>query len=361
MLRNLNKSVQANPDTFIKHFDSDDIQKLFDGCKVTTYDYEEWQKVEVKVRTRSGEEKTKKKIKVVRKTRTKTDFELYFQKQIAGFRENVKRIRNQYIVQRDLKENLPPNHIYIHMDFAKDYKCRSQEEIQSAYWSQTQVTIHPVVAYFKNKEIVCHQSFVFISDEPRHDARFVFALLRSLVPQLIQLIPELEYIRYWTDSPTSQYRNKTIFKIISCHSDYFKVPASWNYMEAGHGKGPCHPIGGTAKRKADLAVKNEKAIIQDAKDFYQWAKTTEDASSIKFTFFPSEEYEKAASFLDQACTGISTVTGTMKIQFSHLKQIVFGLGKCLLFVEGVLLPVSTRAQHVQVGALLTLKEHRMNR
>ena len=38
MLRNLNKRVQANPDMFIKHFDSDDIQKLFDDCKVTTYD-----------------------------------------------------------------------------------------------------------------------------------------------------------------------------------------------------------------------------------------------------------------------------------------------------------------------------------
>ena len=61
MLRNLNKSVQANPDTFIKHFDSGDIQKLFDCCKVTTYDYEEWQKVEVNVKTRSGEEKNKEK------------------------------------------------------------------------------------------------------------------------------------------------------------------------------------------------------------------------------------------------------------------------------------------------------------
>ena len=319
MLRNLNKSVHANLDKFIKHFDSDDIQKLFDGCKVTTYDYEEWQKVEVRVKTRSGEEKSKKKMKVVRKTRKKTDLEQYFQKQIVAFREHVKRIRNQYIVQRDLKENLPPNHIYIHIDFAEDYKCRSLEEIQSAYWSQTQITIHPVVAYFKNKEIVCHQSFAFISDESRYDARFVFVLLRSLVPQLIQLIPELEYIHYWTDSPTSQYRNKTIFKIISCHSDYFKVPASRNYIEAGHGKGPCDPIGGSAKRKADLAVKNEKAIIQDAKDVYQWAKMTEDVSSIKFTFLSSKEYENAASFLDQACTGISTVTGTMKIHavFPH--------------------------------------------
>ena len=82
----------------------------------------------------------------------------------------------------------------------------------------------------------------------------------------------------------NQYRNKTIFKIISCHTEYFNVSASWNYMEAGHWKGPCDPIGETAKRKADLAVKNEKAIIQDAQDFFKWVKTTEDASLIRFNF-----------------------------------------------------------------------------
>ena len=191
------------------------------------------------------------------------------------------------------------------MDFAEDYRCRSQEEIQSAYWSQTQVTIHPVVEYFRKEEKLHHQSFVFFSDEPRHDAKFVFALLRSLVPQVNSLIPELAYIHYWTDSPTSQYRNKTIFKIVSCHSEYFNVPYSWNYMEAGPGKGPCDPIGGTAKRKADLTVKNEKAVIQDAIDFYSWAKKTEEESSIKFSFLSSEDYENAASFLSQTCNDIA--------------------------------------------------------
>ena len=106
------------------------------------------------------------------------------------------------------------------MNFAEDYRCQSQQEIQPAYWSQTQVTIHPVVAYFKKDEKLCHQSYVFISDEPRHNAKFVFALLRSLVPQLIELIPALEYIHYWTDLPMNQYCNKTIFKIISCHTDF---------------------------------------------------------------------------------------------------------------------------------------------
>ena len=73
---------------------------------------------------------------------------------------------------------------------------------------------------------------------------------------------------YWIDSPTSQHRNRTIFKIISCHKEHFGVTASWNVMEASHGKGPCDPIGGVAKRKADQAVKNGKYVIQDAIDFF---------------------------------------------------------------------------------------------
>ena len=84
-------------------------------------------------------------------------------------------------------------------------------------------------------------------------------------------------------------------------------------MEARHKKGSCNTIGGTAKRKTDLSVKNEKAIIQDAQDFYQWAKITEGASPIKFTFLSSEEYENAASFLSQACSDIKTVVGAMKV------------------------------------------------
>ena len=215
-------------------------------------------------------------------------------------------------MQQNLKENLPSNHIYIHMNLVEAYICRSQEVIQSAYWSQTQVTIHQIVAYFKREEKLCHQYFVFISDEPRHDAKFVFALLCSLVAQLPKLILKLEYIHYWTDSPTSH--NKTIFKIVSCHCKYLKIPSpSWNYMEAGHKKAPCDTIGGTAKQKADLAVKNEKVIIQDTQGFYQLAKTTQDTSSIKFTFLLSEEYENPASFRSQACNDIETATGTMKV------------------------------------------------
>ena len=81
----------------------------------------------------------------------------------------------------------------------------------------------PNCSIFQERGETMPSVLFFISDEPRHDAKFVFALLCSLVAQLPKLIHKLEYIHYWTDSSTSH--NKTIFKIVSCHCKYLKVPS----------------------------------------------------------------------------------------------------------------------------------------
>ena len=240
------------------------------------------------MKSKNRESKECKRVKIVKEVKNKVEFQDYFINEATKFTEHAERVSSQYQAQGNLEESLPSNHVYIHMDFEEDYRCRSRDEIQSAYWSPTQVTIHSVVTYYKVYNKLKHQSYVFISNETRHDAKFVFALITTFLPKLKEFRTQLEYVHYWTDSPTSQYRNKTIFKIISCH-------ASWNYMEAGHGKGPCDPTGGTAKRKADQAVKNGKYIIQDAHDFYQWAITSNDSSAIKFLFLSTSDYEKSAS------------------------------------------------------------------
>ena len=76
-------------------------------------------------------------------------------------------------------------------------------------------------------------------------------------------------VHYWTDSPTSQYRNKSMFSIVCNHRNWLDGgSAIWNYLEAGQGKGLCDGIGGTAKRLGDDAIKQEKAIIQDMHNFF---------------------------------------------------------------------------------------------
>ena len=64
------------------------------------------------------------------------------------------------------------------MDFAENYLCQSLEEIQSAWWNGAMVTLHPVVAYYKDDGgEMQHKSFVFVSDELGHNSTVVLAIL----------------------------------------------------------------------------------------------------------------------------------------------------------------------------------------
>ena len=62
-----------------------------------------------------------------------------------------------------------------------------------------------------------------------------------------------------------------------------------------------------AKRKADIAVKNDKVAIQDAHDFFAWVKKTEEASAIRFNFLSSEDYVNAAFFLPKLVNTLNLV------------------------------------------------------
>ena len=89
------------------------------------------------------------------------------------------------------------------MDFAEDYRCRSQKKIQSTYWSPTQVTMHLVVMYYKKlSKNRNHQNFVFISNKSRHGVTFVFTLIVKLILLLREIVPDLEMI-HSTDSPVN--------------------------------------------------------------------------------------------------------------------------------------------------------------
>lgn len=96
-------------------------------------------------------------------------------------------------------------------------------------------------------------------------------MVSNLIPIIKSEYPGLTNIHYLTDSPTSQYRNKSIFEFLTRHEAVFGVSGSWDYLESGHGKGPCDGLGGSVKRSADMAVKQGKVIIQNAQDFYTWA------------------------------------------------------------------------------------------
>ena len=197
--------VPTNPETFVKYSDQK-ISSIIDDIQQKDLTYDIWKKVEIVYKG-----KTSKTVKMITQTLSHAQFKALLRKDTLTFRSHVSRIGTQFKEQKYLTENLPPNHVYIHMNFAEDHLCRSQNEIQSAHWSPTQVTIHPVVIYFKQPgaQKSSHRSFVFVSNESRHDATLVFTLIGKLIPLLKEIVQNLTMVHYWTDSPTSQYRNKT--------------------------------------------------------------------------------------------------------------------------------------------------------
>lgn len=219
------------------------------------------------------EEKGRKKCvtKIVELQLESEKFIEHVKKQFEEFDGHVSRVRTQYEQIPLLKENLPDHEIILQLDFAENYSCKSLEEVQSAYFNQTMVTLHPIVAYYRYDRELKHKSFVVVSDEMSHKPSSVIAFVDEIMLHLKEIDEDLKCIHYWSDSPTSQYRNKYMFNFVANHNQRYGVTARWNYFEAGHGKGPCDGLGGTCKRLADEAMRSGKVVIQDPQAFFEWA------------------------------------------------------------------------------------------
>ena len=148
-------------------------------------------------------------MKMITQTINHAQFKALLQKGSATFCSHISRTATQFREQKYLKQNLPPNHVYIHMDFAKDHSCRLQNDIQSAYWFPNQVTINLVMMYYKtqNSEESSHKSFVFTSNESCHDTIFAYTLIGKLVLLLKEVVPSLEI-----EPLLNQFSDKSVSK-----------------------------------------------------------------------------------------------------------------------------------------------------
>jgi hypothetical protein len=239
-----------------------------DGLPHEDVHYKEWQKVDI-----TYQNKTIKKMRLADVEETKQEFKEKFIKESKEFRQHVKRATAQYVEINNLKQNLQPmSEVTIQMDYSENYVCSYQDEPAQIYYDRNQVTIHPMIVHYRDDAgTLQHITFVGISEERSHSASTTFAFIEKMIPKVQQELPNLTYVHFISDSPASQYRNKSIVKLLLNFPVFFPgLTASWEYLEAGHGKGPCDGIGGSVKKSADIYVK-KGGIIGNSTDFCTWA------------------------------------------------------------------------------------------
>ena len=122
----------------------------------------------------------------------------------------------------------------LQMDFAENFTCLWQNEIQSAHWRQRQVSIYTVMVYHREHTWSC----VIVSDYREHGKCAVSAFTSQVLDVIKTEFPTVKVIDIWSDGPSSQYKNKYVFVLLSKLERHHGFEIRWNYFATSHGKGP---------------------------------------------------------------------------------------------------------------------------
>lgn len=213
-----------------------------------------------------------------------------------------------------LKETVEEGVLIVCLDFAENFTCKIQDSIQSSYWSNTQVTLHPYVIYYRNNNKLKHLSLVAVSEHLKHNHCSVNLFNEKMIEFSKRKIgsENIKKIIYFSDGSGAQYKNKYNFVNLIEHENEFGVKAEWNFFATGHGKGACDGIGGTVKRRAyqtSLQRINTQPI-NSAKALAEWAQTA--FKKIEFVYCSKEEHTLHEKNLKLRYSNAKPITNTRK-------------------------------------------------
>ena len=109
--------------------------------------------------------------------------------------------------KRALKDSLKDDEIVVHVDFAENFGCKLNRQVQAFHFggNRRQATVHSCVAYSSDGV----QSFATISGSLRHDERAVWAHLEPVIKDVLDnRNPRPTTLHVMSDGPVTQYRNK---------------------------------------------------------------------------------------------------------------------------------------------------------
>ena len=234
-----------------------------------------------------------------------------------------------------LIRNPPAKSVILVMDFSENFTCTTQREVQSAHWAQTQVTLHPMVAFYTcqlcgNIDDPVREVVDIISDDLLHDAHAVHHFVKVATRYLLhQRSLDFSRLLQWTYGCGAQYKSRTPFMDLAHASkDTGLKLVERHFFGSLHGKNPCDGEGGVVKSSVTRAVKSEDGVvIHDAKSFLDFctrrltkASTDENGtcqhSRRKFLFVDKQDIERDRP----ERSNVNTLPGTRKL------HAIVGLG-----------------------------------
>jgi hypothetical protein len=235
----------------------------------------QWRKWQTTEYTHDG--KIKKKKMQLTKTGTVVEFldELFAETRDLAQHIFVANWQQEAFVH--IRRNLPLDWALMVLDFAENYSCQTQYEIQSAHWCINQVTVHPIVAYYHCKHDdddmshIAQEALVIISEDLVHDYHAVHHFMQLAVEYLKDHRGlQLKHTVQFTDGCSAQYKSKGPFADITFARDDHDMGIERNFFGSSHGKGPSDGVSGVVKTKVRNAVKSGEVVVNTAAEMFHY-------------------------------------------------------------------------------------------
>ena len=192
-----------------------DEYRAFSQFNEETIKWHKWERVNIEVQ--------KRKKNVMSCVPKETKFKDFFSEYIKDIDQLAKHLFIAEWHTDQLKvcsENLKESEAILSMNFAEDYACHYQNDIQSGFFDTCKVTIHPMHGVYKqryeNELVTVKHSIIGITDNNIKDNRSVREFENIAIEKIQdQMISELLQIHEFTDGCTKQYKGQNAFYDIS--------------------------------------------------------------------------------------------------------------------------------------------------
>lgn len=200
------------------------------------------------------------------------------EEQIPSFLEHcfIKQRQSDYF--QDSKNNVSEKKCLLQVDFSENFTIMQQDEVQSAHWTNDQVSIYTAVAH----TITGAHSYALISNYMQHDKIAVHTFHSKLFEDLKKKFPKLECVDIFSDGAGQHFKQRYTLCNMTYGMEDHNLKLDWHFFATSHGKGAMDGVGGMLKHHVWQKVKARKAFVTDAMSFYQCASTISEKVTVMY-------------------------------------------------------------------------------
>lgn len=216
-----------------------------------------------------------------------------------------------------------PEEGLLQVDFAENFVCEGQDEVQNAHWNQRQLSLFTTGFYHND----AFQAKVFVSNNLIHTKDTIVPYLWKL---LSNLPASLKILKIWSDGPSSQFKNKFIASLIPQLEAEFGLKIIWNFFATSHGKGCVDGIGATVKIIVRKHIRARNIIVNSASDFVSAFKLTQskiEVEEVTDAEFDQINQDMKVAELFSGAKNIRNISNSHQIQVIDGKSVIFCTSK----------------------------------